>query len=78
MIEKLKALQQEKKIPKTLLKSIIKTKEYVDTDALESALYNDKIKGPDLSGCFSQKEIVTFRLKEIKEKKSSKKQEDEE
>jgi hypothetical protein len=71
MIATLKDLKQLRKIPATLLKSIIKTREYIDTDALEAALYNGKIDGTKLQGCFDKKETTTLRVNVIKKKKVS-------
>lgn len=44
---------------------IIKKKEYVDMDALENALYHEKINAIDLANCQIKKEIVTLRLSAI-------------
>lgn len=51
---------------------IIKTKEYVDIDALEKAIYNKSIPKNILmkiDKCRESKEVVTLRISKIKEKK---------
>lgn len=51
---------------------IIKTKEYVDMDALESAIYKGKIDKELLLAidkCRESKEVITLRVSKIKEKK---------
>ncbi len=51
---------------------IIKTKEYVDMDALESAIYNGDIDKEILlkiDKCRESKEVVTLRISKVKEKK---------
>ena len=52
---------------------IIKTKDYVDMDALESAIYNGKIDKDllmQIDKCRESKEVVTLRISKIKEKKN--------
>lgn len=47
------------------LKSVIKTKEYVDMDALESAIYNGKVPNDVLikmNDCKNIKEVITLRV----------------
>lgn len=51
---------------------IIKTKEYVDMDALESAIYKQKLDNPmlmEIDKCRETKEVVTLRISKVKEKK---------
>ena len=50
---------------------IIKTKEYVDMEALESAIYKgmlDKEALMEIDKCRESKEVVTLRISKIKEK----------
>lgn len=52
--------------------SIIKTKEYVDMDELESAIYKGLIEKDilmEIDKCRESKEVVTLRISKIKEKK---------
>ena len=54
---------------------VIKTKEYVDMDALESAIYKGKVTKEvllEIDKCRESKEVVTLRLSKIKEKKDGK------
>lgn len=51
---------------------IIKTKEYVDMDELESAIYKGLIEKDilmEIDKCRESKEVVTLRISKIKEKK---------
>lgn len=41
---------------------IIKTKEYVDMDLLEKAIYNGEIDAGDLDSCMNTKEVVTLKV----------------
>lgn len=54
---------------------LIKTKEYVDMDALESAIYKGII-GPEvlisIDKCRESKEVVTLRISKVKENKDGK------
>ena len=55
--------------------NIIKTKPYVDFDALENALYNSKLSEKqvsDLNRAKEVKEVVTLRVSKIKKKKEDK------
>lgn len=52
--------------------SIIKTKEYVDIDMLESAIYNGQISNEilmEIDKCRESKEVITLRISKVKEKK---------
>lgn len=52
--------------------NIIRTKEYVDMDALENAIYKGKIDKDillEIDKCRDKKEVVTLRVSKIKEKK---------
>lgn len=54
--------------------SIIKTKEYVDIDMLESAIYNGQISNEilmQIDKCRESKEVVTLRISKVKEKKNA-------
>lgn len=54
--------------------SIIKTKEYIDMDELESAIYNGLIEKDilmEIDKCRESKEVVTLRISKIKEKKDA-------
>ena len=53
LIAKLKELQ---------VNEVIKTKEYVDMDALEDAIYNGKLNASELSNCKIIKTIETLRV----------------
>jgi hypothetical protein len=55
------------KIKELGIKGIIKTKEYIDTEALETALYNGLINPAMLAQAQTKKEVVTLRV--MKEKK---------
>lgn len=55
--------------------SLIKTKEYVDMDELESAIYKgllDEDMLMQIDKCRESKEVVTLRISRIKEKKNGK------
>lgn len=52
-------------IDKKLLANIIKTKEYIDEDALENAIYNKQINGNFLNSCIEHKDVYTLRIKKI-------------
>lgn len=47
---------------------IVKTKEYVDFDALESAIYHEKITGDNLKDMSSCKEIKVTQVLRVKKK----------
>ena len=67
--DKLLALLQDKKINGK--SKIIKTKKYVDMDALEKAIYNGSISGDlllEMDKCRDKKETVTLRITKVKEK----------
>lgn len=49
-------------------KDIVKTKEYVDFDALESAIYHEKIAGDNLKDMNSCKDIKTTQVLRIKKR----------
>lgn len=54
------------------IEGLIKTKEYVDTDVLEDALYKDMIPEEvivEMDSCREVKEVVTLRVAKIKPKK---------
>lgn len=54
------------------LNGIIKIKEYIDMDMLESAIYNkqiDKDMLMEIDKCRETKEVVTLRISKVKEKK---------
>lgn len=57
-------LQSMKELPE----GVIKTKEYVDMDALESAIYNGKINAAELASARVVKEVTTLRVSRKKEK----------
>lgn len=59
LIEKIK----ESKVP-----GIIKTKEYVDMDALEDAIYNGKFDASTLTTCKTSQKVVTLKVTKRKEK----------
>lgn len=51
---------------------LIKTKDYIDMDALESAIYKGKISNDilmEIDKCREVKEVVTLRISKVKEKK---------
>lgn len=53
------------------LKDIIRTKEYVDTDALEDFLYHNDVSpelASDLASCKNVTEVVSLRMSVIKSK----------
>lgn len=53
--------------------SLIKTKEYVDLDELESAIYKgllDEDMLMQIDKCRESKEVVTLRISKVKEKKN--------
>lgn len=51
-------------------KKVVKTKEYVDMDALENAIYNGKINPVDLADCRIKKETTRLTISKVKEKKN--------
>lgn len=54
------------------LEVVIKTKEYVDLDALESLIYKNRLDNETLmkiDTCREAKEVVTLRVSKVKEKK---------
>lgn len=53
---------------RNLATDIVKTKEYVDFDALESAIYHEKITGDNLKDMAECKEIKTTQVLRIKKK----------
>lgn len=53
---------------RNLANDIVKTKEYVDFDALESAIYHEKITGDDLKDMAECKDIKTTQVLRIKKK----------
>lgn len=53
------------------IKDVIKTKEYVDMDALENYLYNNEMTSSlaaDLDSCKTKTEVVTLRVTKQKKK----------
>lgn len=58
LIEKIK----ESKVP-----GIIKTKEYVDMDALEDAIYNGRFDASTLTNCKTSKKVITLKVSKQKE-----------
>ena len=70
--DKLLALLQDKVSAES---GIIKTKQYVDMDALENAIYNGSIPKEvliEMDNCREKKEVVTLRITKAKEKKDGK------
>lgn len=61
--EKLLAKIKELNIP-----GIIKTREYVDMEALENAIYNENIDASELSTCREVKETIALKVTKKKEK----------
>ena len=59
LIDKLKALNVE---------GVIKTKEYVDMDALENAIYNELIDASELTSCKEVKTVTTLKVSKKKGK----------
>lgn len=57
LIQKLKDLK---------IKNVIKKKEYVDMDALETAIYNGEVNAAELASCQSTQEVLTLRLSNVK------------
>ncbi len=55
------------KIKELGIKGIIKTREYIDMDALETALYNGLISPAALAQAQIKKEVVTLRIRQEKE-----------
>ena len=53
---------------RNLATDIVKTKEYIDFDALESAIYHEKIAGDDLKDMSSCKEKKVTQVLRIKKK----------
>lgn len=50
------------KIKQLGLNHLIKTKEIVDMEALESAIYNGKLDAKELENCQQLKEVVSLRV----------------
>ena len=61
--EKLLAKMKELNIP-----GIIKTREYVDMEALENEIYNENIDASELASCREIKETVALKVSKKKEK----------
>ena len=59
LIDKLKALNVE---------GVIKTKEYVDMDALENAIYNELLDASELTSCKEVKTVTTLKVSKKKGK----------
>lgn len=55
------------KIKELDIPGIIKTKEYVDMDALENAIYNGQLNASELSSCREIKQVVTLKVSQKKE-----------
>ncbi len=55
------------KIKELGIKGVIKTREYVDMDALENALYHGEINPATLAEAQTKKEVVTLRISQSKE-----------
>lgn len=56
------------------LSDIIKTKEYIDMDKLESLLYKGNISKEvlmEIDKCRESKEVITLRISRVKEKKDA-------
>lgn len=65
---KLLGVIHKNNLPETL--GIIKTKEYIDEDALESAIYNGEISDDvmaQISECTIKKEVISLKLTKQKE-----------
>ena len=64
-------IMNEDKLLETIKKldrpDLIKTKEYVDMDLLEKALYNNEIDAKELDSCVTTKEIITLKVSMNKE-----------
>lgn len=57
------------------ISEIVKTKEYIDFDALEDAIYNNRISQEvllEMDKAKEVKEVVTLRVTKIKEKENNK------
>ena len=55
------------KIKELKIDGIIQTKEYVDMDALENAIYNGKLNASELANCRQIKEVQTLKISKKKE-----------
>lgn len=65
-------LELVKKWPQDVQEKIIKTKEYVDTDCLEDAIYSGLIPSDyliDMDMCREVKQVVTLRVSKVKKGK---------
>lgn len=65
-------LELVKKWPQEIQAKIIKTREYVDTDCLEDAIYSGSIPSDyliDMDMCRETKEVVTLRISKVKKGK---------
>lgn len=70
--DKLLALLQDKVSAES---GIVKTKKYIDMDALESAIYNGAISKEvliEMDNCREKKQTVSLRITKVKEKKNGK------
>ena len=56
------------KIKELNIPGIIKTREYVDMEALENAIYNENIDASELSSCREIKETIALKVSKKKEK----------
>lgn len=54
------------KIKDLNLLHLIKTKEYVDMDELENAIYNGDLDAKELTPCKETKQIITLKVTEVK------------
>lgn len=59
------------KLKEIVVDGVVKTKEYVDMDALEDAIYNGKVAGSDLADCKLTKVIPKLVVKVRKQKKEN-------
>ena len=66
LIAKLKTLKESGNVTAAQLRKLIKKKEYVDMDELESAIYNNKLDAAELETCQVIKEVVSLRISKSK------------
>lgn len=69
------AVFKDNNIDKDILKKVIKTKEYVDMDALESVLYHNELDDDiveKLNKCITHVPVVTLRVTKKKARKEKK------
>lgn len=69
----LKSAAEYELIPEDVLSSVVKTKEYIDEDALERFIYNKTIPADLVQSCIEQKAPIVKLTVKVKKKKGGNK-----